>query len=63
MTKYDKVLNAVKELIDFCDKQQGCQNCIFREFGADSWKCHAEVFDLREVLSNIEAKRKRGGYL
>jgi hypothetical protein len=63
MTKYDKVLGAVQELIDFCNEQQRCQNCIFREFGADSWKCHIDAFDLREVLSNIEAKRKRGGYL
>lgn len=25
--------------------------------------CHIEAFDLREVLSNLEAKKKKGGYI
>ena len=63
MKKYDKVLNAAKEIVDFCKKQPGCQNCIFREFGADSWNCHIYAFDIKEVLRNIEAKKKNNGYL
>lgn len=63
MAKYDKVLKAANEIAEFCKKQRGCQNCIFREFGADSWRCHIDAFDLQEVLRNIEAKRKAGGYL
>lgn len=63
MKKYDKVLNAVKEIVDFCKKQPGCQNCIFREFGADSWNCHIYAFDIQEVLRNIEAKKRKNGYL
>lgn len=63
MAKYDKVLKSVNEIVEFCKKQPGCQNCIFREFGADSWRCHVDAFDLRDVLRNIEAKRRTGGYL
>ena len=63
MKKYDKVLNAAKEIVDFCKKQPGCQNCIFREFGADIWNCHIYAFDIQEVLNNIEAKKKNNGYL
>ena len=63
MKKYDKVLNAVKEIVEFCKEQPGCQNCIFREFGADSWNCHIDAFDIQEVLRNIEAKKKNNVYL
>ena len=58
-----KVLEAVKVVTDFCDEQVSCQNCIFRLHGADHWKCHIEAFDLRDVLSNIAAKKKNRGYL
>lgn len=58
-----KVLDAVQTIVDFCNEQGACQNCIFREFGADAWKCHIRAFDMAEVLQNIEAKKKNHGYL
>ena len=58
-----KALEAAKVIVDFCNEQEGCQNCIFRLYGADHWKCHIYAFDLQDVLSNIEAKKKNHGYL
>ena len=58
-----KALEAAKVIADFCKEQCGCQNCIFRLYGADHWKCHMESFDLQDVLRNIEAKKKNNGYL
>lgn len=58
-----KAVEAAKTLIDFCKEQRGCQNCIFRKFGADHWECNIETFDLRDVLWNIEAKKKNHGYI
>lgn len=58
-----KVLEAAQIIVDFCKQQRGCQNCIFREFGTDSWKCHIEAFDLAEVQRNIETKKRNRGYL
>ena len=58
-----KALEAAKTIADFCKEQVGCQNCIFRQHGADHWNCHIEAFELREVLFNIEAKKKNRGYL
>lgn len=58
-----KALEAAKVIADFCKEQRSCQNCIFRLHGADHWKCHIEAFDLQDVLSNIEAKKKNRGYL
>lgn len=63
MISTKKVLEAVKVVTDFCEEQRGCQNCIFRLYGADHWKCHIEAFDLQDVLSNIEAKKKNGGFI
>lgn len=62
-TTTKKALEAVKTIVDFCNEQCGCQNCIFRMHGADRWKCHIEAFDLQDVLRNIEAKKKNRGYL
>ncbi len=59
MISNKKVLDAVKVVTDFCNEQRSCQNCIFRLYGADRWKCHIEAFDLQDVLSNIEAKKKK----
>lgn len=56
-----KALEAAKVIVDFCNEQKGCQNCIFRLYGADHWKCHMYAFDLQDVLSNIEAKKKNHG--
>ena len=32
-----KALEAAKVIVDFCNEQKGCQNCIFRLYGADRW--------------------------
>ena len=63
MISNKKALESAKTVIEYCEQQKSCQNCIFRKFGEDSWKCNIEAFGLREVLSNIEAKRKSGGYI
>ena len=63
MISNKKVLEAVKVITEFCQEQTGCQNCIFRKHGADRWKCHVEAFILQDVLRNIEAKKKHGGYI
>ena len=58
-----EALNAAKVIVDFCKEQRGCQNCIFRQFDCDSWKCHIEAFDLQDVLNNIETKKKNHGWI
>ena len=58
-----RALEAAKVIVDFCNEQNGCQNCIFRLYGADHWKCHMYAFDLQDVLSNIEAKKKNRGWI
>lgn len=63
MISSKKALESAQVIADFCKEQRGCQNCIFREFGADHWKCHMDAFDLQDVLFNIEAKKKNRGYL
>jgi hypothetical protein len=63
MISSKKALESAQVIADFCKEQRGCQNCIFREHGTDSWKCHIDAFDLQGVLSNIEAKKKNRGYL
>ena len=63
MISKEKALESAKTIAEYCDQQKSCQNCIFRKFGADHWECHIEAFDLRDVLSNIEAKKKNRGYI
>lgn len=63
MISNQKALAAAQTIVDFCHQQESCQNCIFRLFGADSWKCHVEAFDIHDVLDNIAAKKKNRGYL
>lgn len=63
MISAKKAVEAAQTISDYCKQQTSCQNCIFRQFGADSWKCHIEAFDLRGVLTNIEVKKKKGGWL
>lgn len=58
-----KVIEATQIIVDYCEQQRGCQNCIFREYGADAWKCHIDAFDMQDVLWNIEAKKRKRGYL
>ena len=63
MISSNKAVESAKVIADYCREQNACQNCIFREHGADHWKCHMDAFDLQDVLSNIEAKKKNRGYL
>lgn len=63
MISTNKALESAKVIVEFCKEQRGCQNCIFRLHGADHWKCHIEAFDLQDVLSNIEAKKKNRGHI
>lgn len=63
MISNNKALEAAKTIVEYCKQQQGCQNCIFRQHGCDHWNCHIEAFDLQDVLQNIEAKKKHGGYI
>lgn len=61
--KQKEAVEAAKIVVEYCKEQRSCQNCIFRLYGADHWKCHMYAFDLQDVLSNIEAKKKNRGYL
>ena len=63
MISSKKALESAQVIVDFCKEQRGCQNCIFREHAADRWECHISAFYLQDVLWNIEAKKKNGGYL
>ena len=63
MIANQRAVNCMKTLIEFCTEQRGCQNCIFRKHGSDAWKCHIDTWEMQKVLSNLEAKRKNGGYL
>ena len=63
MISNNKALEAAKVIVYFCKQQDSCQNCIFREFGSDSWNCHIDSFDIQYVIWNIEAKKKNHGYL
>ncbi len=63
MISNNKALEHAKAIVEYCKEQDSCQNCIFRQYGADHWNCHIEAFDLQDVLSNIEAKKKNGGYI
>ena len=58
-----KALEHAQAIVDYSKEQRSCQNCIFRLYGADHWKCHIEAFDLQDVLSNIQAKKKNRGYI
>ena len=58
-----KALESAKVLVDYCKEQKKCQNCIFRQHGADHWNCQIEAFDIREVLGNVEAKKKNHGFI
>lgn len=63
MISAKKAVEAANVIAEYCKQQRGCQNCIFRKSGAESWNCHIETFDLQDVLWNIEAKKKNRGYL
>ena len=63
MISNQKAVDAAQTIVDFCKQQPACQNCVFRKFGTDSWKCHIETFDLQDVLANVKAKKKNGGWI
>lgn len=63
MISHKKALDCAKTIVDYCQQYKSCQNCIFRKFGAEHWHCNIEAFDIREVLGNIEAKKKHCGYI
>lgn len=58
-----KAVESAKVLVEFCKEQLGCQNCIFRQFGADRWSCQIEAYDLSDTIDNIAAKKRNHGYL
>lgn len=58
-----KVIAAAQIVVEYCKEQQGCQNCIFRLYGCENWHCAIGAFDIQDVLSNIEAKKMKGGYI
>lgn len=63
MISTKKALECAQTIVDYCKAQRGCQNCIFRKYGADVWGCNISAYDLREVLGNAEAKKKNKGYI
>lgn len=66
MVSNKRAEDCAKTLAQFCKDQGGCQNCIFRAFGADRWKCHVGEpawWNLKEVADNMEAKKRNHGYL
>lgn len=63
MISNKKAIESANTIFEYCQQQKGCQNCIFREYGGDHWECHISAFELRDVLSNIEAKKRNHGYL
>lgn len=58
-----KILEAIETITTFCKEQSYCQNCILRSFGEDSWNCCINAFELSEVMANIKAKKRNGGYI
>ena len=63
MISNKKAVEAAQTIAKYCEEQNGCQNCIFRLFGCENWHCAIGAFDIRDVLSNIEAKKKNRGYI
>lgn len=63
MVSSNKAVEAAQTIAEYCKQQSGCQNCIFRLYGCENWHCAIGAFELQDVLSNIEAKKKNNGYL
>lgn len=63
MVTNKQALCAAQTIANYCQQQRGCQNCIFRKHNSDHWKCEICAFELRNVLGNIEAKKKNHGYI
>lgn len=58
-----KAIEHAKAIVEYCHKQRGCQNCIFRRYGAENWDCHINGLRLDDVIANVEAKKKNHGYI
>ena len=58
-----KAIEAAKTLYQYCKEQQGCQNCIFRKYGAEYWRCEVPSLEIRNILENKEAKSKNHGFI
>jgi len=56
-------IECAKAIVDYCKSQNECQNCVFRKYGSEHWCCNIDIFDLREVVANAEAKKKNHGYI
>lgn len=63
MISNKKVVEAAIVVANYCKEQQSCQNCIFRLCGCENWHCAIGAFEIQDVLSNIEAKKKNCGYI
>lgn len=64
-----KAVKAIETILDYCDKMDNCQNCIFRKYGAYHWECLIHVWDIKadfdkeEILARIKARSHNHGYL
>lgn len=63
MTSNKKAIEAARVITEYCKEQNACQNCIFRLYGCEHWHCAIGAFDIRDVLSNLDAKKKNHGYI
>ena len=69
MSNSKKVIEAIETIVNYCDKMDSCQNCIFRKHEAYHWECLIHVWDIKadfdkeEILARIEAKSHNHGYL
>lgn len=63
MISNKKVVEAATVVANYCKEQQSCQNCIFRLHGCENWHCAIGAFEIQDVLSNIESKKKNCGYI
>lgn len=62
-----EAIKRAESLVAFCEEQRCCQNCVFRKFGSDRWKCYLNnfTFDYEKVFvdGNYTAKRNNHGYI
>ncbi|MBO4284302.1 MAG: hypothetical protein J5958_06745 [Clostridia bacterium] len=64
---HKRAIEAAKTIVSYCEQQNGCQNCIFREHKPDHWDCKIFAHYLRERITDVpyvlDAKKRNGGYL
>lgn len=56
-------IKAAETLVEFCNQQKACQNCIFRLYGAEEWKCNIKAYDLREAVAAKASKSRHQGFI